>query len=58
MPGVLRKIYNYEIREGKDGKIYCTCPGWRYRRWCKHLAEFFNEIERKEEQYEREANAR
>lgn len=39
---------SYEIRRGKDGTIYCTCPAWRYQhlkggetRTCKHLAEFF-----------------
>jgi hypothetical protein len=39
---------SYEIRRGKDGVIYCTCPAWRYQRLkkgetrtCKHLAAFF-----------------
>jgi len=39
---------SYEIRRGKDGTIYCTCPAWRYqrlkkgeKRTCKHLAAFF-----------------
>lgn len=29
----------YEVRQGDDGVVYCTCPGWRFhsRRWCKHL---------------------
>jgi hypothetical protein len=34
----------YEIRRGKRGAIYCTCPGWRYQkgvsvryRSCKHM---------------------
>lgn len=34
----------WEIREGDDGVVYCTCPGWRFhsRRWCKHLEMFSN----------------
>lgn len=37
----------YEIREGADGNIYCTCPSWRFQRVapahrsCKHLRSFF-----------------
>lgn len=42
----------YEVREGKDGVVYCTCPAWRFsgkvrgsegfgggkaRKDCKHL---------------------
>lgn len=30
----------YEIRESqKDGKVYCTCPAWRFGHGkdCKHL---------------------
>lgn len=31
----------YEIRKGGDGKVYCTCPAWRFSRAhvCKHLKE-------------------
>lgn len=27
----------HEVRLGKDDKMYCTCPGWRHYRHCKHL---------------------
>ena len=27
----------YEIRVGKDGVVYCTCPRWKYTKNCKHL---------------------
>jgi len=27
----------HEVREGGDGVIYCTCPGWRFNKHCKHL---------------------
>ncbi len=29
----------YEVRIGKDGKPYCTCPAWRFGRGkpCKHM---------------------
>jgi hypothetical protein len=34
----------YEIRRGKDGVVYCTCPAWKFQkkeygqpRTCKHL---------------------
>ena len=41
----------YEIRRGKDGEVYCTCPAWRFSgrdrfhqlvqtRTCKHLEAF------------------
>ena len=34
---------SYEIRVGKDGRVYCTCPAWKFSRGtreeknCKHL---------------------
>lgn len=30
----------YEIREGGDGVVYCTCTGWRMRRTCRHLTDW------------------
>ena len=27
----------YDIIEGKDGVIYCTCTAWKMRKTCKHL---------------------
>jgi uncharacterized Zn finger protein len=34
---------DYEIRRGKDDVIYCTCPGWRFNKYCKHLDAFMSE---------------
>jgi hypothetical protein len=31
---------HYQIRLGSDGVTYCTCPGWRFRRTCRHLDEY------------------
>jgi len=39
----------YEVRLGKDGEIYCTCPGWRFSgrrnapRTCKHLKKLMSQ---------------
>lgn len=48
VPSKTNPSKSYEIRRGKDGVIYCTCPSWRYQRLgkgetrtCKHLAAFF-----------------
>lgn len=34
----------YEIRKGRDGVVYCSCPSWRFSkerpRTCKHLQEY------------------
>ncbi len=30
----------YDIIEGKDGVIYCTCTAWKMRKTCKHLKEW------------------
>ena len=33
----------YEVRQGGDGVVYCTCPAWRFQRAqkeqrvCKHM---------------------
>lgn len=33
----------HEVRQGRDGNIYCSCPAWRFQRkppmerTCKHL---------------------
>lgn len=33
----------YYITKGADGSIYCTCPGWRNTKKCKHLKEWYEE---------------
>lgn len=30
----------YDIIEGKDGVIYCSCPRWKFAKTCKHLKEW------------------
>lgn len=33
----------YEIRQGRDGRTYCSCPSWRFskgEKTCKHLQLF------------------
>ena len=40
----------YDIRLGKDGVTYCTCPAWKFSkpkngvRKCKHLVSFGQEM--------------
>lgn len=42
----------YEIREGKDGVLYCSCPAWRFQhkptdqRTCKHFKMAITELEK------------
>ena len=46
-PMVLKEIESrstpgltYEMRLGRDGVVYCTCPAWKFSRGfktCKHL---------------------
>ena len=37
----------HEVRIGRDGNVYCTCPAWRlqalhpYNRTCKHINDLF-----------------
>ena len=30
----------YYIIRGDDGVVYCNCPGWRFRKDCKHLRDY------------------
>ena len=32
----------YDIIEGDDGVVYCTCPGWKFKRDCKHLRAYLS----------------
>lgn len=27
----------YQIVQGRDGVVYCTCTSWKMRKHCKHL---------------------
>lgn len=31
---------SYNIIKGADGVIYCSCPGWKMRKMCKHLVAY------------------
>lgn len=35
----------YEVRQGNDGVVYCTCPAWRFSKPhdCIHLREMRGE---------------
>ena len=35
---------HYQIREGRDGTVYCSCLGWRFRQTCRHPAELLLEV--------------
>jgi hypothetical protein len=39
------KTTHHQIKRGKDGRVYCTCKGWRYSRpafkTCKHLEQYY-----------------
>jgi hypothetical protein len=39
----------YELHVGQDGRLYCTCPGWKFQAakrngMCKHVAAYLKEI--------------
>lgn len=39
-----------------DGTIGCSCPGWRNRRDCKHLVDFYSMLRLTDEQIQRQTN--
>ena len=46
VPSKTNPDLSYEIRRGKDGVVYCSCPAWKHQRLpvahrsCKHLKSF------------------
>lgn len=30
----------YNIIKGDDGVTYCDCPGWKFKKTCRHLTEY------------------
>jgi hypothetical protein len=40
----------HEVRMGRDGVLYCTCPGWRFLkgdiRTCRHIRDFMGAMRR------------
>ena len=43
-----RPTRHYQIREGGDGVVYCTCPGYRFRRTCRHMDQYNQELAQEE----------
>ena len=43
VPSMTNPDKSYEVRLGKDGNVYCTCPAWKFQRKpvadrvCKHM---------------------
>jgi predicted nucleic acid-binding Zn finger protein len=41
VPSMTSKGKWYAVIQGKDGKVFCTCPAWRFskadEKGCKHL---------------------
>lgn len=50
VPSSSNPLKSYDIRLGKDGNVYCTCPAWKYQkkhphdRTCKHLKAFAKQV--------------
>lgn len=38
----------YELRIGDDGRVYCTCPSWKFQKAkngvCKHVCSYMDEL--------------
>jgi predicted nucleic acid-binding Zn finger protein len=43
VPSLTEVGQSYEIKRGRDGVLYCSCPAWRFQRKpaaersCKHM---------------------
>jgi hypothetical protein len=36
----------YEVRISRqDGAIFCSCPGWKFKKNCTHLKQFFADLD-------------
>jgi len=38
----------YRILLGKDDRVYCECPRWKFKKTCKHLDQWREAMEQQE----------